>query len=131
MKKLLLFVVLCTVATVFATPVTKDEAAIVCRNFLAQKVANGQISNTDFYYYKTEFWNNTPVYHIFKMTETGFVTIAASDHFEPVIGYSFESDYLPNPASSFIMEAYSRWIVECEKENISYKGVEQSIRFFK
>ena len=123
MKKLFLFVVLCAVATVFATPVTKDEAAVVCRNFLAQKVANGQISNADFYYYKTEFWDNTPVYHIFKMTETGFVTIAASDHFEPVIGYSFESDYLPNPASTFIMEAYSRWIVECEKENVSYKGV--------
>jgi hypothetical protein len=125
MKKLLLFVVLCAVATVFATPVTKDEAAVVCRNFLAQKVANGQISNADFYYYKTEFWDNTPVYHIFKMAETGFVTIAASNHFEPVIGYSFESDYLPNPASTFIMEAYSRWIVECEKEDVSYKGARE------
>lgn len=123
MKKLFLFVILCAVATVFATPVTKDEAATVCRNFLAQKVANGQISDADFYYYKTEFWDNTPVYHIFKMAGTGFVTIAASDHFEPVISYSFESDYLPNPASTFIMEAYSRWIVECEKENVSYKGV--------
>ena len=123
MKKILLFAALCAVATIFAAPVTKDEAAIVCRNFLAQKQANGQISNSDFYYYKTEFWDNTPVYHIFKMVKTGFVTIAASDHFEPVISYSFESDYLPNPASTFIMEAYSRWIVECEKENVSYKGV--------
>ena len=123
MKKLFFFIVLCTVATVFATPITKDEATVVCRNFLAQKMVNGQISSTDFQYYKTEYWENMPVYHIFKLKETGFVTIAASDHFEPVISYSFESDYLPNPASTFIMEAYSRWIVECEKYNVSYKGV--------
>lgn len=123
MKKLFLFVILCAVATAFATPITKDEAAVVCRNFLAQKMVNGQISSTDFQYYKTEYWENMPVYHIFKLKETGFVTIAASDHFEPVISYSFESDYLPNAASTFIMEAYSRWIVECEKYNVSYKGV--------
>ena len=123
MKKLFLFVILCAVATVFATPITKDEAAIVCRNFLAQKMANGKIANTDFQYYKTEYWDNVPVYHVFRLDKTGFVTIAASDHFEPVISYSFESDYLPNPASTFIMEAYSRWIVECEKYGVSYNGV--------
>lgn len=126
MKKILLFVVaLCTCATLFAAPVSKDDAAVVCRHFLAQKQAMGQVTNTDFYYYKTEFWENTPVYHIFKMEDVGFVTIAASDHFEPVISYSFESDYLPNPSSTFIMQAYSRWIVECEKENVSYKGVRE------
>ena len=123
MKKLFLFVALCVCYVAFAAPVTKDEAAVVCRNFLAQKMANGQIDKADFYYLKTEYWENTPVYHIFKMESTGFVTISASDHFEPIIGYSFESDYLPNPASTFIMEAYSRWIAECEKENVSYKGV--------
>ena len=123
MKKIILFVALLAASTLFAAPVTKDEAAVVCRNFLAQKAAYGQISSTDFQYHKTEYWDNVPVYHIFKLSETGFVTIAASDHFEPIIGYSFESDYLPNPASTFIMEAYSRWIVECEKENVSYQGV--------
>ena len=123
MKKFFLFVALLATITAFAAPVSKDEAAVVCRNFLAQKMANGQIASADFQYYKTEYWDNTPVYHIFKLENTGFVTIAASDHFEPVISYSFESDYLPNPASTFIMEAYSRWIVECEKENVSYKGV--------
>ena len=123
MKKLFLFIILCAVATVFATPITKDEAAVVCRNFLAQKMANGQVANADFQYYKTEFWDNMPVYHVFRLSGTGFVTIAASDHFEPVISYSFESDYLPNAASTFVMEAYSRWIVECEKENVSYNGV--------
>lgn len=125
MKKLLLFVALFAATTVFATSITKDEAAVVCRNFLAQKVANGQIATSDFQYYKTEYWENVPVYHIFRLSETGFVTISASDHFEPVISYSFESDYMPNPASTFIMEAYSRWIVECEKYDVSYKGVEE------
>ena len=123
MKKVLLFIALCVGYVAFSAPVTKDEAAIVCRNFLTQKMASGQIEQTDFLYYKTEYWENTPVYHIFKLANTGFVTISASDHFEPVIGYSFESDYLPNPASTFIMEAYSRWIVECEKENVTYRGV--------
>jgi len=125
MKKLLLLVVLFVAATAFAAPISKDEAAIVCRNFLAQKIANGQTSTSDFQYYKTEYWENIPVYHIFRLEGTGFVTVSASDHFEPVISYSFESDYLPNPSSTFIMEAYSRWIVECEKENVSYKGVQE------
>ena len=125
MKKLLLFVALCAFSAAFAAPVTKDEAAVVCRNFLAQKIANGQTSVSDFQYYKTEYWENTPVYHVFKLDKTGFVTVSASDHFEPIIGYSFESDYLPNPASTFIMNAYARWIVECEKENVSYKGAKE------
>lgn len=125
MKKLLLFITLCVCYAVFAAPITKDEAAVVCRHFLAQKMANGQTDQTDFHYFKTEYWDNMPVYHVFRMDGTGFVTISASDHFEPIIGYSFESDYLPNPASTFIMEAYSRWIVECEKENVSYKGVKE------
>ena len=123
MKKLLLFVALFAATTAFATSISKDEAAVVCRNFLSQKMANGNIANADFQYYKTEYWDNVPVYHVFKLEKTGFVTIAASDHFEPVISYSFESDYLPNAASTFIMEAYSRWIVECEKYDVSYKGV--------
>ena len=130
MKKLFFFIILCAVATVFATPITKDEAAVVCRNFLAQKMANGQVANADFQYYKTEFWDNMPVYHVFRLSGTGFVTIAASDHFEPVISYSFESDYLPNAASTFVMEAYSRWIVECEKENVSYNGVADKWRHY-
>lgn len=125
MKKLLLFVALCAFSAAFAAPVTKDEAAVACRNFLSQKVANGKIASTDFQYYKTEYWENTPVYHVFRLEGTGFVTVSASDHFEPIIGYSFESDYLPNPASTFIMNAYARWIVECEKENVSYRGAKE------
>ena len=123
MKKLLFFIAFLAVSTLFATSVTKEEAAIVCRNFLAQKMVDGKIAHCDFQYYKTEYWENMPVYHVFRLAGTGFVTVSASDHFEPVISYSFESDYLPNPASTFIMEAYSRWIVECEKEGVSYKGV--------
>ena len=49
MKKLFLFVALCVCYVAFAAPVTKDEAAVVCRNFIAQKMVNGQIDKADFY----------------------------------------------------------------------------------
>lgn len=123
MKKIiLLFVALCAFGTLMATPVTKEQAAVVCSNFLSQKLAEGKISQTDFYYFKTEYCGNVPAYYVFKMKDVGFVTIAASDHFEPVVSYSFESDYLPNPSSTFLMDAYAHWIAECEKENLSYPG---------
>ena len=71
MKKLLLFITLCVCYAAFAAPVTKDEAAVVCRHFLAQKMANGQTDQTDFHYFKTEYWDNMPVYHVFRMDGTG------------------------------------------------------------
>ena len=126
MKKIfLLFAAMVLMATMLtAAPVTKETAATICHNFLLQKQANGQTDNSSFQYYKTNYFENTAVYHIFTFDKVGFIAISASDNFTPVLCYSFESDYMTNPAFDFAMNIYSRWISYCEKhEQVFENGV--------
>lgn len=117
MKKIisLLAVVLLTAFVANANPVSQDEATTVCRNFLMQKKLNGNIETTDFQYYKTEFKNQEAVGYVFTCQPTGFVVVAASTRFEPIVCYSFESDYIHQPGFDYAMEAYANMISYFEK----------------
>lgn len=108
--------------SIFAAPISKESAARVVHNFLLQKQMNNKTSNTDFSFYKTFYVDNTAVYHVFTFNETGFIAISASDHFTPVLCYSFESDYQPNVAFDFAMDKYARWIAYCEKNNQDFSA---------
>lgn len=119
MKKLftLIAAVMLTIVAVHATPISQQEASTVCRNFLLQKNVNGYTQSVDFQYYKTEFYEGTAYCHIFRCNPVGFVVISASDHFDPIICYSFESDYQPNAAFDFAMDKYAKMVTYCEKND--------------
>lgn len=119
MKKFfsLIAVAILTILCVQATPISQQEAATVCHHFLLQKNVNGFTQSTDFQYYKTEFYQGTAYCHIFKCNPVGFVVISASDHFDPIICYSFESDYQPNAAFDFAMDKYAKMVTYCEKND--------------
>ena len=65
--------------TLQANPVTQEQAATVCRNFLAQKQANHNIESTEFQYLKTAFHNGEAYAYIFRCLPVGYVAISASD----------------------------------------------------
>lgn len=101
--------------TLSATPVAQEQATTVCRNFLMQKQANHNIESTEFQYLKTAFHNGEAYAYVFRCQPVGFVVISASDHFDPVVCYSFESDYLSNAGFDFAMEAYGNIITYHER----------------
>ena len=121
MKKLSILItfILLACQTLMGANISKEDASVVCQNFLRQKQANGQ-TNESFTYYKTVSFNQTPVYHLFKFNKIGFVAISASDNFTPILCYSFESDYMPNAGFEFAMDIYSRWISYCEKNEVRF-----------
>lgn len=122
MKKLSILItfILLACQTLMGANISKEDASVVCQNFLRQKQANGQTDNESFTYYKTVSFNQTPVYHLFKFNKIGFVAISASDNFTPILCYSFESDYMPNAGFEFAMDIYSRWISYCEKNEVRF-----------
>ena len=101
--------------TLSATPITQEQAATVCHHFLMQKQANHNIESTEFQYLKTAFHNGEAYAYIFRCLPVGYVAISASDRFEPVVCYSFESDYQSNPGFDFAMEAYGNIITYYER----------------
>ena len=117
MKKSLTFfaALLMVVVSMQATPVTQEQATTVCRNFLKQKQANHNVESTEFQYLKTAFHNGAAYAYIFRCLPVGYVAISASDHFDPVVCYSFESDFLSNPGFDFAMEAYGNIITYQER----------------
>lgn len=122
-KTFTLLAVLATLTNcIFAANISKESAAIVVRNFLSQKQINDKTNNTDFSFYKTFYFGNTAVYHVFTFNATGFIAVSASDHFTPVLCYSFESDYQPNAAFDFAMDKYARWIAYCEKNDQDFSA---------
>lgn len=111
-----------TVVSLMAAPISRENAAVVCHNFLIQKQSNGTAASTNFKFYKTESIGQEEAYHIFTLEPTGFVVVAASDHFTPILCYSFESDYQPNPGFNYAMSAYANLVVTFEKEGKDYNS---------
>lgn len=99
----------------FAGNVSAPEATTICKNFLSRKNVNQECS-----FLKTEFYENQPVYHIFQIVPTGFVVVSASDFFDPIVAYSFEGDFVSNPAVDFTMNIYAQLISYCEKNEVSF-----------
>ncbi|MBQ4355188.1 MAG: C10 family peptidase [Bacteroidales bacterium] len=123
MKKIftIILAVFCLMLSAKATPITQEQASIVCHNFLIQKSLNGDVASTEFQYHKTEMKDGVAVAYIFRCDPVGFVVIAASDRFEPVLCYSFESDYLHNPAFDFAMEAYANLVAYFEHNGKEFR----------
>ena len=123
MKKItLLFTALLMITMAVAAPVSKENATLVCKNFLTYKSANGTAIPGEMKFYKTEYFNQMPVYHVFTIGNSGFVVVSASDRFEPIVAYSFESFYTSNPSFDFAMDAYAHWIFDCESKDKDFRS---------
>jgi len=67
--------------------------------------------------------NGETVFYVLKYTKKGFAIIAANDIFQPVLGYSFESDYDENDHSPafdfFIIKRFKKQIYAAKQAKIS------------
>ena len=103
MKKiiLILFAIISTFCSVFATPISSSYAKTIAENFYKRNVGELEIEATLSY---TGYTNNgQPAYFVFNINNTeGFVIVSADDVTRPIIGYSNEGKFELPPQSSNI-----------------------------
>lgn len=99
MKKLSIFLLgllILSSFSVFAKKVELSDARLAGKNFffdrvnISHAVSYNSINITS---EVTEKNGNEPVYYIFSMNELGFVIVSAEDACQPVLGYSFNSNF--------------------------------------
>jgi hypothetical protein len=126
---LLLLCALCIVFSVFSAEVNVEKARLVAKNFYFEK-ANLYHSGIAFNdvvldetFTKTTGSRND--YYIFTLTGKGYVIVAAEDVLQPVIGYSFDSEYKdqdqPDSYRNFI-QTYRDAIQFIRENNIEQSG---------
>jgi len=83
---------------VFSKPVDKEKAKEAALNFLLSSGDNNLKSTLDLVLYKvvSDDISKKELYYIFNIKPQGFIIITADDNLVPVIGYSFEDDYVAN-----------------------------------
>lgn len=123
MKKILSFLLAVMLLTGMAqaASISQEQATKVCANFLLQKQINGYTESIDFQFYKAELKDGNVVFYVFQCKPIGYVIISASSHFDPVVCYSFESDFQHNPGFDYALEAYSNIISTYEKRGQDFR----------
>ena len=110
----------------FANPVSSSYASLIAKNLFFERVNEYyHIPNKDIKpeLVFTETQNNYNLYYVFdiRCDVKGFVIIAADDDVYPVLGYSFQGNYiLENQAPSFreMMIIYEKQILKVVSENL-------------
>ncbi len=113
MKKILLFAILMSVATIsFATNVvSQEDAKIAAKNFMMELCQDDNISLDFFTLSEVEKdANGTPLYYNFNMANKGFVIVSATDLISPILAYSFESRFENREETSFFVNKYKEAI---------------------
>lgn len=122
MKKTFALVLsLFVLANVFATDVVPVEnAQKASKNFLSARYHSlANIKTSDLTLKHTELnENGEPVYYRFQIKDKGFILVSATDLVSPILGYSIESNYIPNEGSDFIVNSYKTYI-----QNVQATGI--------
>ena len=81
---------------VFSKPVDKTEASKAAYNFLYARADNYIKSGLALTFYKevSDEFSKKTLYYIFNVVPQGFIIVSADDNLTPVIGYSFEGNYV-------------------------------------
>lgn len=122
MKKTFALVLsLFVLANVFATDVvTVENAQKASKNFLSARFSSlANIKMADLTLKHTELnENGEPVYYRFQIKDQGFILVSATDLVSPILGYSIESNYVPNESADYLINSYKTYI-----ENVKATGI--------
>lgn len=109
-KLLLLFYFLCVLSFIsLAGTVSSEIAQKFARNFYFEKAGyffNIEYENVKINNIEECYEQGMLLYYVINFTNKGFVLLAADDNVFPVLGYSFESNYL----NTELPPAFSNWL---------------------
>jgi len=114
MKKGILYIL---ITFIFAVPVTENIAEEIAENFYYYK-NDSRISTFSVESIETFNNNNNTIFYIFKLTDYGFILVAADNLISPILGYSFENNYVSNNIPKNISYIFNLYSIELnEQEN--------------
>jgi hypothetical protein len=99
----------------FSQKVSIDDALIVAKNVITERILPLTNYNTDYKIREklSHKYQNEEVFYIFNLEPTGFVIIAADKNVDPLLAFSYETEYNKNtlhPAANMFIEFYSQQI---------------------
>ena len=116
MKKILLVLpALILFINGYCQHVSIKDAKKVAENVIIERIYPLTGKNTDYIIsgYNIKKYNDREVFYIFNLNPKGFIIISSDKSVEPLIAFSYESNYYPDelhPAASLWLESYSRQI---------------------
>ncbi|HOF45395.1 MAG TPA: C10 family peptidase [Bacteroidales bacterium] len=117
-KTITLVFLLVTFAFGFSMNISVEQAQRVAKNFIHERYVNQdiRIQMEDFTLQYTETdENGEPIFYRFNIKDVGFIMISATNQAAPVLAYSLEGVYKPNPASEFYIEKYKKQIIDVKQ----------------
>ena len=121
MKKIIsLTLMLSLFAVLFAGNISEKEAQRVAKNFLVENYAAQkieiQLSDINLSFVQTDD-NGEPVFYRFDIKNSGFIIVSATDLVSPILAYSFEGTYKPNPIADMYLNKYEKQIKAVKADN--------------
>ena len=120
MKKSKLFFYIFLFASLsFSEVVLENQATNIAENFFYSK---NERSFSEFNYSEIILLNhnNEDIFYVFKLNPRGFILVSADDLLMPILGYSFENEFIISPSYptniNYLFNLYSRELTE-EKVN--------------
>ncbi len=121
MKKIMsLLVTLCVAGSVFASPVSREQAKQIALNFYTLNNPSG-IIHPEIRNINVQTMENVTTFYVFTFTEGGFIIVAADDASVPILGYSFENEApedIECPATKAWLNGYSMQIAYIIKNRL-------------
>ena len=90
---MLKFILLVTLSMLFSAPISNNQANTVTQNVFIE-FSNQNIDDLDVNYVQIINVNNIDIIYIYHLSPQGFIIISADDNSYPVIGYSFDNNFL-------------------------------------
>lgn len=88
-------------ASVFANPVTVNDARNVAKHFIEMKTGNATVFLSQYEYNTSQKDNNNQALYIFTTNQhPGFVIVSGDDVVQPILGYSLTNDFAGNKKMS-------------------------------
>ena len=118
-KSKLYFYIFLFVNLSFSEVVSENQAINIAENFFFSK---NERSFSEFDYSEIILLNhnNEDIFYVFKLNPRGFILISADNLLMPILGYSFENEFIVSPSYptniNYLFNLYSRELTE-EKVN--------------
>lgn len=118
-KSILLFIFVSLFACSYAINpvVTVNDAKLTATNFMVEQChVNAASLNLTLQYTETDE-NGEPLYYRFQVNNQGFVMVSASELYNPILAFSFESNFESSTESDAFCESYKQSIKDAKIAN--------------
>ncbi len=114
------FIYLLCFSFIFSAGINEVIASRVANNLISERSNRDDLSISS---YELIQDGNIDLYYIFSLNPVGFIIVAADDRSVPILGYSFENDFIlnidRNTNASHLLNTFKEQIIEAVLNNIN------------